>query len=58
MKEIMKKLMLALIQQKEVTLTLEEIKQLVELVESLENQVYDYKLALDPNSYEEPDGND
>lgn len=52
MKEIMKKLMLALIQQKEVTLTLEEIKQLVELVESLENQVYDYKLALDPNSYE------
>lgn len=58
MKEIMKKLMTALLEQKEVTLTPKEVKLLVEETEKLENQVYDYKLALDPNSYEEPDGND
>lgn len=52
MKEIMKKLMTALLEHKEVTLTPEEIKLLVESTEKLENQVYDYKLALDPNSYE------
>lgn len=52
MKDIMKKLMTALLELKEITLTLEEIKQLIEAVEKLENQVYDYKKALDPNSYE------
>lgn len=54
----MSKLMAALIEHKEITLTEEEIKTLVELVEMLENQIQDYKIALDPNSYEEPDGND
>lgn len=58
MREIMSKLMAALIEHKEITLTEEEIKTLVELVEMLENQIQDYKIALDPNSYEEPDGND
>lgn len=52
MREIMSKLMTALIEHKEITLTKEEIKTLVELVEMLENQVQDYKTALDPNSYE------
>ena len=52
MKEIMKKLMVALIHNKSITLTPEEIKQYVEIVEKLENEVYDYKQATDPNSYE------
>ena len=55
MKDIMCKLMDSLLNKKEITLKPNEIKLIVELVEKLENEICDYKTALEPNSYE--DGN-
>lgn len=53
MRDVKNKILTAVIEKQEITLTVEESKELVNLLELLERQLRDYKDAFDPNSYEE-----
>ena len=60
--EVSRRIMAAIAENTIIVLDSDDCKEIIEYIEKLENQIKDYELALDPNSYEtledDENGND
>lgn len=60
--EVSRRIMAAIAENRIIVLDSDDCKEIIDYIEKLENQIKDYELALDPNSYEtledDENGND